>query len=276
MLDTKFILANLDLVRKALEDKHAGNEHTDLDRLVKLDEQRRKAQAEKDRLAADKNKLSKKVGALMGRSKAAAEPERAQIAAQIAGLQDQSRALDARMEELSAAERTAEAQGDVIRAWIPNVPDASVPPGTDASGNVVVHKWGQERKADFRPKPHHELGAELGILDCERGGKISGSGWYFLRGDGARLERALITWFLDAHRVKGYVELFPPFCVTEQTLFGSGQLPKFLDQMYHLPADGLFAIPTAEVPVTAYHRDEMLEEKELPIKYAAYSACFRR
>jgi seryl-tRNA synthetase len=117
----------------------------------------------------------------------------------------------------------------------------------------------------------------LKILETDRGATVSGSGWYFLRGDGARMERALVSWFLDVHRTRhGYEELFPPFFVTEKTLYGSGQFPKFRDQMYYSDADKLYAIPTAEVPVTAFHRDEMLEEKDLPKKYAAYSACFRR
>jgi seryl-tRNA synthetase len=159
---------------------------------------------------------------------------------------------------------------------VPNLPDESVPEGADSRGNKTIHEWGPKPSFTFTPKPHYELGAKLSILDCERGAKVSGSGWYFLRGDGARLERALISWFLDMHRMRGYVELLPPFCVTEKTLFGSGQLPKFIEQMYAIPQDYLFAIPTAEVPVTAYHRDEILDEKDLPKWYAAYSACFRR
>ncbi len=143
--------------------------------------------------------------------------------------------------------------------------------------NLTVRTWGDLPSFGFPLKPHYELGEKLKILDTERGAKISGSGWYFLRGDGARMERALISWFLDVHRERnGYEEIFPPFFVTEKTLYASGQFPKFQDQMYHAPVDGLYAIPTAEVPLTAMHQDEVFDEKELPRKYVAYSACFRR
>lgn len=276
MLDTKFILQNTEMVKKAVADKHAENEHTDLDRFVKLDEERRKAQTECDRLAAEKNQVSKQIGPLMGQLKRATDADRTTIESQIVELQKQSRGVADRIQALSLAQEKAEKDQDTIRSWIPNIPDESVPEGADSSANKTIHEWGPKPSFAFTPKPHYELGAQLGILDCERGAKVSGSGWYFLKGDGARLERALISWFLDMHRVRGYLELFPPFCVTEKTLFGSGQLPKFIEQMYAIPQDYLFAIPTAEVPVTAYHRDEILEEKDLPKWYAAYSACFRR
>lgn len=277
MLDTKFILANLELVRKATEDKHATNEHTDFKRFGDLDEQRRKAQAENDKLAADKNKISKQIGALMGQLKKASDADRPKLEAEVHGLQAQSKSFDDKMQALALTFAECERLQDEMRAWIPNVPHESVPEGADSSGNKSIREWGEARKFEFKPRYHYELGADLKILDCERGAKISGSGWYFLRGDGARLERGLINWFLDVHRTRnGYTELFPPFMVTEKTLYGSGQLPKFLDQMYAAAEDRLFAIPTAEVPVTAYHRDEILEEKELPKKFCAYSACFRR
>lgn len=278
MLDTKFILANIDLVRKAIEDKHANMDAIDLPRFVELDEKRRKAQAENDKLAAEKNKLSKQIGQRMGQLKKAPDAERGKLEAEVHDLQQQSKGLDDQMQALAVAFAESDRQQDEMRAWIPNVPHESVPPGDDSSANAVVREWGGEpRKFEFKPRYHYELGADLRILDSERGAKVSGSGWYFLRGDGARLERALLAWFLDVHRARhGYVELFPPFFVNEKSLFGSGQIPKFMDQMYKAPEDRLFAIPTAEVPVTAYHRDEMLDEKDLPKKYCAYSACFRR
>ena len=152
-----------------------------------------------------------------------------------------------------------------------------MPKGTSALDNLTVRSWGDLPSFSFEPKPHYEIGEKLGILDTERGAKVSGSGWYFLKGDGARLERALISWFLDVHRTRnGYTEIFPPFFVSEKTLFASGQFPKFKDQMYHAELDDLYAIPTAEVPLTSLHGDEVLEEKDLPKKYVAYSACFRR
>lgn len=276
MLDTKFILQNVELVKKAVTDKHAENEHSDLDRFVKLDVERRKSQTECDKLAAEKNQVSKKIGPLMGQLKRATDAERAGIEAQVAELQKQSRAVADQIQELSLAQEKAEKEQDLIRSWIPNVPDETVPEGADSRNNETQREWGTKPTFTFTPKPHYELGSTLGLLDCDRGAKVAGSGWYFLRGDGARLERALISWFLDMHRIRGYVELLPPFCVTEKTLYGSGQLPKFIEQMYAIPEDRLFAIPTAEVPVTAFHRDEILEEKDLPKWYAAFSACFRR
>ncbi|MGD0093555.1 MAG: serine--tRNA ligase [Planctomycetota bacterium] len=279
MLDAKFVLANLELVQKAIDDKKAANEHAALLKLPLLEEQRKKALQAAEKLKAEKNKLSKDIGVRMGRSKAlAGDPEKlGAVSNEIAALQAQSKALNDRIQELEREQAGVEAQRDAILSWIPNVPHASVPPGTSPEQNVVVKTVGQPPHFDFAPKPHFELGPKLGILDTDRGGKVAGSGWYFLRGDGARLERALVSWFLDVHRTRhGYEELFPPFFVSQRTLFGSGQFPKFEDQMYHAEVDDLYAIPTAEVPVTAFHRDELLEESELPRKYAAYSACFRR
>jgi len=278
MLDTKFILANLDLVRNAVTDKHASAPQINLEYFVTLDEQRRKAQAENDQLAAEKNKFSKQIGPLMGSLKKAADSERSGLETEIKKLQDKSRALDDRMQDLADTFASADLKLDEMRAWIPNVPHETVPAGQDSSSNVLVREWGGEpKKFEFKPRYHYELGADLGILDCERGAKVAGSGWYFLCGAGARLERALLAWCLDVHRTQhGYTELFPPYFVTEKTLYGSGQLPKFAEQMYAVPLDRLFAIPTAEVPLTAFHRDEVLEEAELPKKYCAYSACFRR
>jgi seryl-tRNA synthetase len=276
VLDIRFIVDNVDLVRKAIADKHAANEHTDLEKFVQLDQQRRQIQTEADRLAAERNRISKQVGHLMGRRPQESPGAEDKFAAQVAEAHARSKELRARLEELEALGRQVEAQLDEMRSWIPNLPGAGVPEGADGSANVVLHEHGRQARFDFPPLPHYELGVKLGILDCARGGKTSGSGWYFLRGDGSRLERALISWFLDRHRARGYTELFPPFCVTEKALFGSGQIPKLRDEMYAMPRDGLFAIPTAEVPVTNYHADEILDEEDLPIRYCAYSACFRR
>ncbi|MCZ7647316.1 MAG: serine--tRNA ligase [Planctomycetota bacterium] len=276
MLDTKFILANLEQVRRALEAKGA-DAHVDLEKFAELDAQRRQAQAENDRLAAEKNKLSKLIGPLMGKLKAAAgDAARAEAQQAIDALKAQGAELDARIQEQAFAFAKAETQQDRMRHWIPNVPHESVPGGKSAADNPVVRTWGEPKRFEFKPKYQYELGEDLGILDCARGAKVAGSGFYFLCGDGARLERALVAWFLDEHRKAGYREVLPPYLVNEKTLFGSGQLPKFLDQMYYANEDKLFAIPTAEVPVTAFHRDEMLAERDLPRKFCAFSACFRR
>ncbi len=280
MLDFKYVLANPDIVKSAINDKKAANEFTDVDEFMTLDEQRKKVVLEVEALKADKNKASKEIGVLMGKLKgamASGSDDISVINNMVVELQKASKAKDDRIRELDAEQAKIEARRDAKLAWIPNIPHTTVPAGSSSLDNLTVRTWGDLKKFNFTPKPHYELGEKLKILDTERGGKISGSGWYFLRGDGARMERALISWFLDVHRERnGYEELFPPFFVTEKTLFASGQFPKFRDQMYHAPIDGLYAIPTAEVPLTAMHQDEVFEEKDLPRKYVAYSACFRR
>src|SRR5436190_3794190 len=254
MLDAKFVLANPDVVKKAIEDKKAANEFTDVDEFFALDERRKKVLLEVEAIKAEKNKVSKEIGVLMGRLKGAVVGGSDDIGAintMVAELQKQSSAKDERIKELDGDLAKIEARRDEKLAWIPNIPNESVPPGKTATENLVVRTWGDLKSFGFEPKPHYELGEKLKILDTDRGAKISGSGWYFLRGDGARLKRALVNWFLDVHRERnGYEELFPPFFVTEKTLFGSGQFPKFRDQMYHMQMDDLYAIPTAEVPLT--------------------------
>jgi seryl-tRNA synthetase len=280
MLDSKFVLAHPDAVKKAIEDKKAANEFTDVDEFFVLDERRKKVLLEVEALKSEKNKISKEIGVLMGKLKSAMVAGSDDIAAintMVAEMQHQSSAKDERIKELDGELSKIEARRDAKLAWIPNIPHESTPMGKTATENLVVRTWGDLQSFSFEPKPHYELGEKLKILDTERGAKISGSGWYFLRADGARLERALINWFLEVHRERnGYEEIFPPFFVTEKTLFASGQFPKFREQMYHATVDDLYAIPTAEVPLTAMHQDEVLEEKDLPKKYVAYSACFRR
>lgn len=293
MLELRDVLADPERVRRALSAKNAANEHTDLDKLRELDEERRRTIFELEEIQSEKKRLVKATGPLMGKLKglekrlaatdgegpeaAALLAEKKELEARTAELREKSVALDARLKEPNERRNRLQAQVEEILAWLPNVPHESVPVGADAEANETLREWAGAASAPEEALPHWKIGEELGLLELERGAKVSGSGWYFLRGFGARLERALISWFLDVHTTRhGYEELLPPFCVTEKTLFGSGQLPKFRDQMYFVPADGLFTIPTAEVPVTAFHAGEILPEEELPKKYAAYSACFRR
>ncbi len=280
MLDFKFVLANPGVVKKAIEDKKAANEFTDVDELVTLDERRKKVVLEVEALKAEKNKFSKEIGVLMGRLKgamASGSDDIAVINTMVAELQKASKArtIGSRnsIQSRAKSKRGATRSSRGFRTFRTR----AFRPGTSAMENLTVRTWGDLPSFNFPLKPHYELGEKLKILDTERGAKISGSGWYFLRGDGARMERALISWFLDVHRERNkYEEIFPPFFVNQKTLFASGQFPKFQDQMYHAPVDGLYAIPTAEVPLTAMHQDEVFEEKDLPKKYVAYSACFRR
>jgi seryl-tRNA synthetase len=181
--------------------------------------------------------------------------------------------IDALEEPLEDVE--AELQSAMLR--MPNLPHESVPVGPDDSHNRVVGQWGEPREFDFEPVPHWDLGPELGIIDFERGVKLSGSRFYVLRGFGARLQRALIAWMLDVHTTEhGYTEIYPPFVVKEQCMWGAGQLPKFAENIYHDVEDDVWLVGTAEIPLTNLHRDEILDADDLPLHYVAYSACFRR
>ena len=235
-----------------------------VDEVQALDEARRQAIGEVNDLKARRNEASRTIGELK-RSGGDAE-----------GLIAEMRALGGRIAELDEAVRANEARVEEILLAVPNLPLDDVPDGGEEA-NRVVSTWGEPRAFPFTPRSHWELGEALGILDLPRGSKISGSGFPVLRGAGATLQRALIDWFLDVHtREHGYVELRVPYMVTSQTLTGTGQLPKFADESYQAERDELWLIPTAEVPVTNLHRDELLSADELPVKYTAYSPCFRR
>lgn len=182
---------------------------------------------------------------------------------------DKIKANDARMAELDEIRNNC-----VLN--IPNIPDKSVPLGKDSNDNVIVYEWGEKRKFDFKPKEHWEIADDLGIIDFDGGVKVAGSGFYCLRGDGARLERALINYFLDMHHKQGYTEIFPPVIVNKNALIGTGQYPNLKDDMYHLEKDDMYLNPTAEVPLTNLFQDDILEKEQLPIKYTAYLPSFRR
>ncbi len=262
MLDLKFIRENPDIVKAAIAKK---KDFSDIDRLLSLDEKRRAIIAEVEVLKNERNMASEQVAKLKREKQDASEliEKTRTTGEKIKALDDNMRPLDEEINELMAK--------------IPNVPHASVPHGNSAEDNVVVAEWGEERSFDFTPKDHLQLATALDIFDFPRGAKISGSGFPVLKGNGAQLDRALINFFLDSHTVKnGYREVFPPFLVNSTTAFGTGQLPKSKDQMYYMPEDDLYAIPTAEVPVTNLHRDETFAASDLPVKYCAYSACFRR
>ena len=184
--------------------------------------------------------------------------------------------LGAEIEQLEAQLAEVESQLHEELIQLPNLPDPSVPDGADESANVVVKTVGEPREFDFEPKPHWDLGPELGILDFERGVKITGSRFYVLSGSGARLQRALIAWMLDLHIRQGYLEKYPPFMVRERTVFAAGQLPKFRDNLYRDHEEDLWMVPTAEVPLTGLHMDEILDGDSLPRRYTAYTPCFRR
>ncbi|UCH33251.1 MAG: serine--tRNA ligase [Armatimonadota bacterium] len=260
MLDLKFIRDNPDEVREALKKLH---EDAPIDDLLAADEKRRALLTEVEKLRQQVNERSQQVA----RAEAG---ERARLIAY-------SRDLGDRISELEDDLREVEAQLDEQLLLVPNMPHPNVPVGDSEADNVIVRTWGEPRALDFAPKPHWELGEELGIIDFERGVKVSGTRFYVLRGLGARLQRALITFMLDVHvNDHGYTEIYPPYMVRRECMEGTGNLPKFADNLYHDDEDDMWFIPTAEVPVTNLFRDEILEAAQLPLRHVAYSANFRR
>ena len=265
MLDLKFIRENPELVKQGIKNK---NEKDTVDDVLKLDEVRRTLILQTDELKAKRNQVSSKVPQM----KKAGEDVTV-VLAEMKQVSDQITELDAKL-------KNVEDELEKLLLFIPNMPHPSVPVGKTANENVEIRQWlpeGFSFENDNKAKDHVELGKSLGILDFERGAKVSGSGFPVYIGKGATLERALINFMLDVHISQhNYKEVFPPFLVNKESMVATGQLPKMADDMYNIEKDGLYPIPTAEVPITNLHRDEMLNEKDLPINYVGYSACFRR
>jgi seryl-tRNA synthetase len=261
MLDLKFIRENSDLVRKAILDK---GDKADLDRLLALDVTRREIIGAVETSRAQQNKVTVQIAEM----KKAGADATAVIA--------EMRALADKIKELDEQLRGIEEEIYQIQIRIPNIPHASVPVG-DPSHNLVVRQWGEIPKQEFKPVPHYEIAEKLSLVDFARASRMSGSSFVSYRGLGAKLERALINFMLDLHIEKhGYTEVSPPFVTKREAMFGTGQLPKLEEDMYYIPSDDLFLIPTAEVPVTNLHREEVLEGSDLPLMYTAYTPCFRR
>ncbi len=264
MLDIKLIREKPELVKQRLATRGRGDEAR-VAEIAALDEKRRKLATESDNLKAERNKVSKEIGVAKSKGLDASGPMTAmkQVGGKIAALDQEIAAVEAQL------------QGVLL--IIPNLPHGSVTVGKDAADNPVVRKWGEAPKFAFKPKPHWEIGEKLGILDFPRATKISGSGFILYKGAGARLERALINYLLDLHTTQHrYTEVFPPFLINRQSMIGTGQLPKFEEDMYRLRDDELYLAPTAEVPVSNVHREEILKGEQLPIYYCAYTPCFRR
>ena len=262
MLDIKFVRENPDLVDKSCESRQ--NAHWDREKFFELDEERRSVISEVETLQAERNAVSKQIGLLMREGK----KEEAEAAKeQVAANKDRIARLDQRRGEVEE-ELTA------LVAAIPNIPDASVPYGKDDSDNPEVRKWGEPTQFDFEPKAHWDLGPELGMIDFDRGVKLAGTRFYLLGGMGARMERALINFMIDTHNQAGFKEWWPPVITNQDSLYGTGQLPKFEEDLYHVQPD-LYLIPTAEVQLTNIHRDEILDASQLPLLYTAFTPCFR-
>ncbi len=255
MLDLKFIRENIDQVQEAVAKRQ---DTAPLDEILELDAERRQKILELESLRHQRKEAARE----RKMDKETAEEGR-DLRTTIKGLEEEARSLDKQLEELLLQ--------------VPNIPHSSVPVGGNERDNVVVRSWGELPGFDFEPAPHWKLGESLGIIDFERGVKLSGSRFYVLKGLGARLQRAIISFMLDLHTTEhGYQEVYPPFMVKRECMVGSGNLPKFADNLYHDEEDDLWFVPTAEVPITNLHRDEIITPGILPIYYVAYTACFRR
>jgi seryl-tRNA synthetase len=263
MIDLKLFRDDPDRLREACRLKRA---EVDIDRGVSLDARRREIIGEQESLQAERNAVSKEIG----RAKKAG--------GDASGAMERMRAVGERIKDLGTERASVEEELSALALAVPNHPGPGVPGGAGEEANVVVQEAGPLPEFDFEPRPHWELAERLGLVDFERGTRLAGSGFILYRGLGARLERALMAFFLDLHvREHGYLEWFPPYLVTRRSMTGTGQLPKMEEDMYRTDKDDdLFLIPTAEVPITNIHQDEVLDEAALPLRYTASSACFRR
>lgn len=262
MLDIRRLRENFQEIKATLV--HRGEDLSGLDQFEELDRKRRNLIQETERLKKERNEVSKKIAELKRAKKNADE-----FITEMRNVGDKIKAFDEELREVEEALQQ-------LLLQIPNVPHESVPIGEDENENVEVRKWGNVRNFSFEPKPHWELAAELDILDFERAAKVTGSRFVFYKGLGARLERALLNFMMDLHADEhGYEEVLPPYLVNRMSMTGTGQLPKFEEDAFKIREEDYFLIPTAEVPVTNMHRDEILEADDLPKAYTAYSACFR-
>lgn len=262
MIDLKLIRTNPEIVKEALEKR--GEDTSVLERIRQLDEARRDLLYRVEQLKSLRNSTSEKIGQLKKAGKDAQD------------LVDQMRQVGEEIKQLDGEVRETEEKIQDLLLNIPNIPHSSVPIGKDDSENVEVARWGEPREFDFEPLAHWEIGAKLGILDFEQAAKITGARFTVYRGLGARLERAVMNFMLDLHTQEhGYQEIFPPFLVNKDSMIGTGQLPKFAEDMFKCDGLDYYLIPTAEVPVTNLHRGEIIDGDQLPIYYAAYTACFR-
>ena len=262
MLDIKFLRAHFDEVKERMQ--HRGEDLTDFEKFSGLDQRRRELIMESEALKNRRNEVTQQVAALKREKKDATK-----LIEEMRGVGEKIKALDAELKQV-------ESELEMLMLSIPNIPHESVPVGDSEEDNVEIRKWGEVPAFGFEPKPHWDIATDLGILDFERAAKVTGSRFVFYKGLGARLERALYNFMLDLHvEEHGYEEVLPPYMVNRASMTGTGQLPKFEEDAFLVNEKDYFLIPTAEVPVTNYHRDEILNGSDLPINYVAFSACFR-
>lgn len=268
MLDIKKIRENPEQIKKALQTRNANYDQY-IDDILAIDEQRRQISTETDSLKAEQNKVSKQIPQMKKNGE-----DTTSIMAEMKTIAEKIKIQDVKIKDLESKQRE-------LLLSVPNVPSETTPIGKDDSENIEVRRFGEPTKFDYEPKGHWDLGAKLGILDPDTASKVTGARFHFYKGLGARLERSIISYFLNTHTEHGYTEILPPFMVNRASMTGTGQLPKFEDQAYKLVSsednvgNDYFLIPTAEVPVTNMYRDDILKGEQLPLCYCAYSACFR-
>lgn len=262
MLDIKLIRTDAEMVKKAMRDRNKEMDET-IDEILEIDRERREISTQKDAMKAEQNKVSKQIPILKKENGNIEE-----VMENMKRLSDEIKELNAKTSELEAKQKD-------LLLRIPNIPHPSVPVGKSEDDNKEIRKFGTPTTFGFEPKAHWDLGKNLGILDPDTAAKVTGARFHFYKGAGARLERAVINFYLDTHTKNGYTEVFPPFMVNRASMTGTGQLPKFEEDAFKLANMDYFLIPTAEVPVTNMYRDEIIDGDKIPVKYCAYSACFR-
>jgi len=261
MLDAKFVRENIEIIKESLRNRNCA---LSLDEFLKFEEQRRSLLKEAEDLRNRRNVVSEEIGRLRIQKQDASN------------LIDEMKLVSDKIKTYDAQLKMLEENTNEFLLNVPNVPHHSVPVGKDETGNVEIRRWGEPRQFDFEPLNHWDIGAILDILDFDRAAKIAGARFSLTKGAGAKLERALMNFMLDLNTAKGYTEVFPPIIVNKESMRGTGQLPKFEMELFKISDPEFYLIPTAEVPVTNIHRNEILQEKELPISYTAYTPCFRR
>jgi len=264
MLDLRFVVENKDKVEAALAKRAGGKAWLGMvAQIIDLDKQRRDGLQKVETLKARRNSASQEIAKL--------KKEKGDATA----IMDEMKLVSQQIKEGDEAVEKIQADLQRLMYEVPNMPDASVPAGKDAADNQIVKTWGEPKKFSFTPKTHDEIGEKLGLMDFKKAGEVTGARFVFMKGRAAKLERALINFMLDTHTGRGYEEMIPPLMVNRNALIGTGQLPKFEEDVFHIEKFGYFLIPTAEVPLTNYHREEILDEKVLTKKYCAYTPCFR-
>ncbi|MGN1030332.1 MAG: serine--tRNA ligase, partial [Butyricicoccaceae bacterium] len=262
MLDVKVIRENTEKVKTRLAMRGKSYDE-EIDTILALDQQRRDIIKRVEAMKAEQNKVSKEI------------PKRKKAGEDVSEILAEMKKLSEEVKKLDAEQAEVEDKLHDVLLTVPNVPADKVPEGLDDTCNPEVRRWGEPKQFAYEPKAHWDIGKDLGILDPETAAKVTGSRFHFYKGLGARLERAVINYFLNTHADNGYTEILPPFIANAASMTGTGQLPKFAEDMYHLENTDQYLIPTAEVPVTNMYRDDIIANDQLPVRYAAYSACFR-